>query len=295
MRIPAVQYSIYPAMYLVSFVASWYMLSNQWHGLLHSLALVSLTGLMCWLLETRYPYHKEWNVRDDFFGRDCWLYLSIIFASPAVKEFIKLCAVFAYARMDLSLFHWLPADWPLALEVAVCLVYGEFFVYWIHRISHESSGLLWRLHAVHHQIQRLYWFNGGHLHPLNSVFFTTVRVVPLMLIGARPETIIYMGTFATISGFMSHMNLGISQGPVSYVLNTPELHFWHHNLDVKKANSNYGAVLMIWDLVFRTFYLPKEKMPADEMGLKYTLPKGMVELIAYPFVPGRETPAETAK
>lgn len=46
---------------------------------------------------------------------------------------------------------------------------------------------------------------------------------------------------------------------------TLELHRWHHSRSLDDANKNYGANLIVWDIVFGTRHLPsdREHQPAD--------------------------------
>ena len=50
-------------------------------------------------------------------------------------------------------------------------------------------------------------------------------------------------------------------------MSSPELHRWHHMKDTLLANHNYGSNLIIWDLVFGTWFLPKEKVSPLHVGV----------------------------
>jgi len=62
-------------------------------------------------------------------------------------------------------FFW-PSESSLLLQLALALVVGEFFMYWVHRIAHEVDWL-WRFHAVHHSAPRLYFLNAVRFHPVD--------------------------------------------------------------------------------------------------------------------------------
>ena len=49
------------------------------------------------------------------------------------------------------------------------------------------------------------------------------------------------------------------------------LHRWHHSKNIDEANNNYGANLIVWDIVFGTRFLPKDRQPPEEIGIE-TLP-----------------------
>ena len=46
-------------------------------------------------------------------------------------------------------------------------------------------------------------------------------------------------------------------GPLNYLFSMAELHRWHHSKDLSLANANYGANLILWDIVFGTRKLPE--------------------------------------
>ena len=52
----------------------------------------------------------------------------------------------------------------------------------LHYISHKLP-LLWRLHAIHHGVHRVYGFNGFIRHPLHQIVDLTLSSLPLALLG----------------------------------------------------------------------------------------------------------------
>jgi len=49
-----------------------------------------------------------------------------------------------------------------------------------------------------------------------------------------------------------HSNIRTNLGPLRYVLVTPQSHRIHHSVDPGHRNRNYGAMLSVWDHLFRT-------------------------------------------
>jgi sterol desaturase/sphingolipid hydroxylase (fatty acid hydroxylase superfamily) len=56
-------------------------------------------------------------------------------------------------------------------------------------------------------------------------------------------------------------------GPLNYLFSMAELHRWHHARDLHEANTNYGSNLIVWDLVFGTFYWPRDRQPPEDIGI----------------------------
>jgi ornithine lipid hydroxylase len=155
-----------------------------------------------------------------------------------------------------------PSTWPLWGQLVMALIVAEFGYYWVHRLSHEV-GWLWRFHAVHHSVSRLYWFNSGHFHPMDTLLNYSAEVVPLLLLGASPKVLVLFSVFTTMNGMLKHSNIDLRLGPLNWLLSTAELHRWHHSKEPTEGNTNYGSNLVLWDLVFGTRFLPDQKPPVD--------------------------------
>ena len=97
-------------------------------------------------------------------------------------------------------------------------------------------------------------------------------------------------------GLFQHANTKADIGWLNWVFSMAELHRWHHSLEVEKANTNYGANLIWWDIVFGTRYLPKDQThQPDDVGIGNLpdFPKGYLEQLAVPFR-WRKTKEESA-
>jgi sterol desaturase/sphingolipid hydroxylase (fatty acid hydroxylase superfamily) len=66
---------------------------------------------------------------------------------------------------------------------------------------------------------------------------------------------------------LQHANLDMRLGPLNYVFSTAEPHRWHHSRTLVEANTNYGSNLIVWDLVFGSFFLPQTRQPPIDIGL----------------------------
>ena len=56
-------------------------------------------------------------------------------------------------------------------------------------------------------------------------------------------------------------------GPLNYVFSMAELHRWHHAKNLDEANTNYGSNLILWDLVFGSFFWPRDRRPPEDIGI----------------------------
>jgi len=174
----------------------------------------------------------------------------------------------------------------LFLFIGILMVLmADFFRYWLHRLSHEWMPL-WRLHAVHHSPHKLYSMNVGRFHPLEKSIQFIFDALPFIILGITENVLALYFVFYSINGFFQHCNIKIYLGPLNYVISGPELHRWHHSVKIKESNKNFGNNLIVWDLLFGTWHLPKAKK-VEQLGLiNRNYPLGLIEQLKSPFING---------
>lgn len=140
----------------------------------------------------------------------------------------------------------------------------EFFQYWFHRVSHEPRGpvgyWLWKLHVAHHLPDKVYLLMHPVGHPLNFILSLAIMQLPLVTLGARPETLFLFNALMSLQGLVSHFNVDIKAGPLNYLLVGTELHRFHHSARLDEAK-NFGVLTPFWDLVFGTFRYDARRLP----------------------------------
>jgi sterol desaturase/sphingolipid hydroxylase (fatty acid hydroxylase superfamily) len=249
----------------------------------HDIIAFNLTYLTLALvvaaLERVWPHERAWLRNDGQIGPD----LAHTVLSKGVAQVIIAVVVF------LGIADWLspnggglwPVGWPLVLQTALGLVIAEAGLYWKHRLSHEWP-LLWRFHAVHHSVTRLWFFNTGRFHLVDTITGLAVGMPVLLLLGAPHDVLILVSAITAIIGLLTHCNIEMRCGWLNYVFNTPALHRWHHSKVLHEGNRNYGENLMLFDLMFGTFTLPKRRPPED-IGIRHRMPPTFLGQLAVPF------------
>jgi len=175
-----------------------------------------------------------------------------------------------------------PGHWPILLQVLLFMLLAEFFTYWLHRLQHEQFWL-WRIHCVHHNPDRLYWLNATRFHYFDVIAIPLLSNAPAVAIGADTNVIYMATTLSVMHGMWQHCNAEVRFGWLNYLVSSPELHRWHHLKDTAHANHNYGSNLIVWDLVFGTWYLPKERPDAKEIGVSGLKGDGIFGQLLLPF------------
>lgn len=173
------------------------------------------------------------------------------------------------------------AGWPLWAQVGFGLVASEFGLYWAHRLAHEWPWL-WRFHAVHHSVGKLWLVNTGRFHFVDSFVSVAFSLPFLLLSGITMEAIIWVSAITAYIGILTHCNVDMRCGALSLVFNTPELHRWHHAIDPAIGNRNYGENLMLWDHLFGTFFW-RPGSSVETIGIREYMPATFLAQLAQPF------------
>jgi sterol desaturase/sphingolipid hydroxylase (fatty acid hydroxylase superfamily) len=180
--------------------------------------------------------------------------------------------------------NW-PTEWATGTQAILMVLIADFFRYWLHRLSHKWKPL-WRLHAVHHSPHKLYSMNVGRFHPLEKSIQFIFDALPFIILGISENVLALYFVFYSINGFFQHCNIRVYLGPLNYLISGPELHRWHHSVKINESNNNFGNNLIIWDLLFGTWHLPKE-IKVEQLGLiNRNYPLGLIEQLKSPFIKG---------
>jgi sterol desaturase/sphingolipid hydroxylase (fatty acid hydroxylase superfamily) len=256
--------------------------------------LVASIVFVAWL-ERALPYRPDWNrARGDLLADALYLPTTSLVAAlmrPAVVTAGVLVASLLSERFGVGLW---PHDWPLALQLPLAWAVVELFAYWPHRWLHEVPWL-WRLHATHHSPERLYWLNATRAHPLEHVFRSCFGMLPLALAGASAELLALQAITDAVVGLFQHANVDIRLGPLNYVFSAAPVHRWHHSRVRAEADHNYGDTFIFWDVVFGTYYRPRER-EVEALGIAglEAFPRGYLAQLAAPFR-WREIERESAR
>lgn len=239
-----------------------------WDPVWTAMGTTAAVALVLIVLERAHPYHRDWlhghgDIRTDLIHNFVNFWIPEVYTVLFVGGF---AAAGAWLSSALGMTLW-PSGWPLLVQLLLALVIGEFGTYWIHRLMHEHE-LLWRFHAPHHSAPRLYWLNAGRFHPLDLFAQQFLGITPLIVLGADTRVIALHTLFTAIHGLFQHCNIDIRLGPLNWFFSMAELHRWHHSKRLEEANTNYGANLILWDIVFGSRYLPRDREPPTEIGIE---------------------------
>jgi sterol desaturase/sphingolipid hydroxylase (fatty acid hydroxylase superfamily) len=236
-------------------------------GLLSELALflVSLAPVLAavLLLERAMPIRPGPVVaREDMRTDALHLAVTWLFVGPIAQLLVQGTAKLAGGRLA----HLWPSHLPLALQLVLAIVVADFGHYWFHRWAHASrTG--WRIHATHHGVHQLYWFNATRFHVFEVLLQNLFQVAPLVLLGCGHETFLLYGILGSAIGWLQHANIAFDTKVINWFVLTPELHRWHHSTAPEEGNRNFAGVVMWWDLLFGSLIMPKGGFFLGTMGI----------------------------
>jgi len=170
-----------------------------------------------------------------------------------------------FAKMDMRSI-W-PDAWPVGFQILLAGAVIDLGLYSMHRLSHRIDWL-WRLHALHHSSERLYWLNGERRHPLSAVLLASPGIIVVVALGTPPLIISAWFTLLTVHLAFQHANLDYRVGPFRYLLGVAEIHRWHHKREYEDAQVNFGEFWMLWDHLFGSFHYQANEIQAGDVGLR---------------------------
>lgn len=234
--------------------------------------------------EWRFPHRRAWQPDRITVTNDlAFMALVQMLLPPGVALLFVLLLIEPLHAVGMSTSVLWPHAWPVWAQAALMLLAADFLRYWLHRASHRYPPL-WRLHAVHHSPDRLYWLNVGRFHPLEKALQMAFDTLPFMLLGVGAEIIALYFVFYAVNGFFQHSNIRMRFGGLNWLVSSAELHRWHHARQPEVSDHNFGNNLIVWDVLFGTRYLPPDR-DSDDLGLpNHAYPAGFLAQLRTPFI-----------
>ena len=281
-RLPALgRWLLWPSLYAGGLAGTELAIHGA-HPLLWFNAAYLSVALIVVVLERLLPYEPLWLQDDGETASNLahtLLNKGLVQVAAAIITTFVMAAAMAIEPSSPSLF-W-PSTWPLVPQVVLGLLIAELGLYVAHRLAHEWTPL-WRFHALHHSVERLWVVNTGRFHIVDTVLKIALSQTPLFLLGAPIQVFLWISAVTAFTGLLTHCNIDVRTGVLDYVFNTPRLHRWHHSKRLEEGNRNYGENLVLWDLIFGTYYNPPRR-PSPAIGIDGRIASGFLRQLVQPF------------
>ena len=278
---------MYPGLIAASLLLHHLLLPTNLGLFVSTYVPVGLAAVAITLLERYYPHRAEWKPDHHDVANDLTFMVLVQILLPKVLTFLLAVTVLRWVHHhDIAVSGWWPHRWPVLAQAALMLLSADFLRYWLHRGSHEWSPWLWRFHAVHHSPPKLYWVNVGRFHPLEKALQFLFDAAPFIILGVSEHVLALYFVFYAVNGFFQHCNAEARLGLLNYIISGPELHRWHHSREIRESNKNYGNNIILWDLLFGSYFLPKDRQ-VDSLGLRNrAYPLSFPAQLRTPFIKG---------
>ena len=196
-----------------------------------------------------------------------------------IQSYVLKIVIFDYIIVPLQKnFDWSDIQfvkhWSVPVQVLFFLVTHDLYIYLFHRFQH-SNKFFWRIHEAHHSGKEVDFLAGSRSHVLEIIINQTIEFAPIIILGADPVVVPIKAMLDAMFGMFIHANIKVKLGRLKYLLNSPELHLWHHANYREVFHANFSTKFAVWDYLFGTVYDPGHS-PGDQpenWGLYYDYPK----------------------
>lgn len=255
--------------------------------------MVFLVGgmLLLWILEGAVPLLSLQ------YRKNKWRHAGINFSFTVIHLLIHTgFAVFIILLSDwtreagFGLTQWLGTGTGATILISF-VVLDLFGGYLVHLVQHKTAPL-WRFHIIHHSDNNVDVTTGLRHHPIESVLRGVFFLAGVIVAGAPMYAVMIFQTVLVLFTQFTHANISLPRWfdkALSWVLVSPNMHKVHHHWQQPYTDSNYGAVLSVWDRLFGTFqelepsqirygldrYYPNEHDENFGMLMKHPFKKGL--------------------
>ena len=153
-----------------------------------------------------------------------------------------------------GLVYWSNAG--IAGTILISFFILDFFGGWLVHVTEHKVPFLWRFHVIHHADNNVDVTTGLRHHPGESLLRGIFFFVGILVSGAPMYAVMIFQTILVIATAFTHANISLPKkldAALSYVLVSPNMHKVHHHWKQPYTDSNYGAILSIWDRLLGTF------------------------------------------
>ncbi|PZO39229.1 MAG: sterol desaturase family protein [Pseudanabaena frigida] len=240
--------------------------------------------LVLWLLfgilEWQFPLRKEQkHFRQGWLTDVAHFFFNHILINAGTYLIAAFLYVFFKGVISPSLQQAVRSQ-PALLQFIEAFFIAQLAFYIVHRLAHTVPWL-WRFHAIHHSSVELDWLASARLHPVEAIAINIAVGVPLFLLGFTRETFGIYLVFGAILPILNHSNTRFQFPMLNLIIATPDFHHWHHSNDREARDKNFSGFPII-DLIFGTYYVPKDQIPKS-YGVDEMMPQTYWRQLLYPF------------
>jgi sterol desaturase/sphingolipid hydroxylase (fatty acid hydroxylase superfamily) len=148
--------------------------------------------------------------------------------------------------------------WKMLLDMAVILMFYDFFYYLVHRFLFHKNGflggpLVW-VHAVHHRQHNPCRMDSSYIHPIEvamglALYAGSVLVLSLLMGPFHVVTIVITWVAFSEINLHNHDLWKADRFPFKYLAYAAKMHHNHH---ARFTGGNYATISLLYDWMFGT-------------------------------------------
>ncbi len=198
--------------------------------------------------------------------------------------FGNAAAITILALINAALVERLPPapfwqELPFVVEVVFAFIIAEFINWLSHWVKHAHSWL-WTFHLQHHVGRHYDTLLTLHTHGVDVVISGVCMSLVLFGAGFSKAAVDVFVLSYFVCNLYKHCHVPMSLGRVlDKIIVGPAYHRVHHTRDLR---GNYGSVLTLFDVVFRTAVWPPADIYAREVGVTGIVERGFIDEMLLP-------------
>lgn len=204
--------------------------------------------------------------------------LCLFMFNSSVMSVLSISSLFMLAGRysGHGLLRYLDNVWWQALLSFVLL---DLLLYAWHRLCHRFD-CLWMFHRVHHNDPWLNISTAFRLHIAELCLTNLLKAGYIVLTGVDQVMVLVNEAIMTLFVMFHHSNFSFKgERSLGRIFIVPYLHRTHHSAKRSEHDSNYGAVLSVWDRLFNSL---TEHKPAV-IGISGYTPQDFIGLLKFGF------------
>lgn len=140
-------------------------------------------------------------------------------------------------------------DYMVLVGLIILAIWNEVHFYFCHRLMHTK--LFLKIHQTHHKSHVVTPFSTYSFHPIESLIFGSVMILPMLLIDFEALALLIFPIYHLFFNTLGHSNVKLKKhhsGVKNIEIST------QHNNHHTTYNSNFGFVTRIMDQIVGTYH-----------------------------------------
>jgi sterol desaturase/sphingolipid hydroxylase (fatty acid hydroxylase superfamily) len=161
------------------------------------------------------------------------------------------------------------------LKAILAFLAFDLLLYLWHQVCHRVD-VFWVFHRVHHNDPSLNVSTAFRLHFVEVLITNSLKALLIILLGIDKALVLAIESLMTACIMFHHTNASFKhERMLSYFMIVPYLHRVHHSTERNEHDSNYGAVLSVWDRMFGTLL----ELEPKQIGINGSSPQDLFSLL----------------